>query len=90
MSVEGINTDGLKRIYINQLTVEYNMGRRKNLPVFRIWLKAHEGEEERVIQAHNVMIRGWSEARYAPQEPDWTKANAWVETQAPLTVIHEN
>lgn len=84
-TIEGINTDGLKRIYIDQLTVEYNKSRLKNLPVFRVWLQ----DEDRVIQAHNVMIRGWSEARYSAQEPDWTKAQVWVETQAPLTIIHE-
>lgn len=84
-NIEGINTDGLKRVYVDQLTVDYNAEFDKNLPVFRVWIK-DTGE---VTQAHNVMIRGWSEMRYSIQEPDWTKAKVWAETHANLTLIHE-
>jgi hypothetical protein len=85
--VQGINNSGLKRIYHDRETVLYNEEFEKNLPALRVWLQDAGGK---VIQCHNVMIRGWSEVRYALQEPDWDKAMVWVETHSFLTIIHEN
>lgn len=86
MSVQGILDTGLKRIYVNSASVEHNIRNGTNLPTIRIWQEAIP----QIIQAHSVLIRGYSEVRFSADEPGFNKAQVFIETRSYLTVVHED